>query len=144
MASINVNLKPTTQMVKKYGNKYSDLNIGFTVPPSAADFSQNLDIEAIQKAVHNIFSWKRGERIILPDFGNPLFDYIYEEMTPTVMSKIRSEMRTLLAKWEPRVSISVLDIVQSPDQNEITVYLEYIIPTLSNTNVYTYNANLRK
>lgn len=143
MASINVLLRSDVQSVKHYGSKYSDLDVRFNVPPSEKDFTQLRDMEAIKNGVRNILSWRRGERIILPEFGNPLYDYIYEEMNDVTIGKMRSELANIFTKWEPRVQLRSLTIVPNPDGNEVYVNMEYIVPSLSST-VFTYNSSLRK
>ena len=55
--------------------KFSD---AVDVNYSGYKIARNINVKAVQQAVHNIFSWLPGERIINPEFGTNLRRYLYE------------------------------------------------------------------
>jgi phage baseplate assembly protein W len=131
MASINISLDTTTE-AKKRGYIYRDIDFKFVLSEGSYDFKTFDNINAVRNGIKNIFTWRRGERIILPDFGNILYLYIYEPMTADVLNDIQREVRDMINRWEPRVVIDSVNIVPFPDQNEIQIQVSYSIPTLSN------------
>jgi phage baseplate assembly protein W len=131
MSNIRVRLDNTTEN-KRRGYIYRDVDFKFILSESSFDFKTFDDINSVRNGIKNIFTWRRGERIILPEFGNLLYLYLYEPMTPQVLNDIQREVRDMITRWEPRVKIANINIETFPDDNEIKIQIEYSIPTLSN------------
>ena len=58
-----------------------------TKPPIDINYSgykiaKNINVKAVQQAIHNIFSWLPGERVLNPEFGTKLKQYLYEGIVP--------------------------------------------------------------
>ena len=77
MASINITLD-TVNETNRRGYTYRDVDYNFVLDARGYDFNNFDDINAIRNGLVNIFSWRRGERIILPEFGNTLYRFLYE------------------------------------------------------------------
>jgi phage baseplate assembly protein W len=131
MASINISLD-TSSEIKTRGYTYRDIDFKFILSEGSFDFKTFDDINSVRNGLRNILTWRRGERIILPEFGNVLYLYLYEPMTAEVLNDIQREVRDMITRWEPRVRIESINIVPFPDQNEIQIQIAYSIPTLSN------------
>lgn len=89
----------------------------------------------------NIFTWTPGERILNPDFGNRLKQYLYQGIIPETSEQIVAEIKNCVLKWEPRVNIEeVADVSTVDDHEDNTIHLEirYTIPGLSDKQ-YTYS-----
>lgn len=95
---------------------------------------KNINAIAVKNALHNIFSWTPGERILNPQFGSNLRKYLYEGITDANKELIMAEIRNCIALWEPRVNLErVVDISTTSDTEHNTVKIEiiYSIPSLS-------------
>jgi phage baseplate assembly protein W len=85
--------------------------------------------------LHNIFTWRPGERILNPEFGSRLYTLLYEGITPETEERIAAEIRSCVSEWEPRVQITEIRDISTIDETENnTIHLEviFIIPSLSN------------
>lgn len=96
--------------------------------------SKLVNVKAVQRSLHNIFSWIPGERILNPEFGSKLRYYLYQGITQENQSNIVSEIKYCVGTWEPRVEITkVVNASTQEDYEDNTVHLEilYKIPSLS-------------
>lgn len=130
MASINITLDTVIETNRR-GYTYRDVDYNFVLDARGYDFNNFDDINAIRNGLVNIFSWRRGERIILPEFGNTLNRFLYEPMTSEVLNDIQRECSDMITRWEPRVSIIDVNLEAFPDDHEVLVEIQYSIPSLT-------------
>lgn len=106
-----------------------------------------IDVKSVQNSLENIFSWTPGERILLPQFGNRLYQYLYEGINKFNEEQIIAEIKNCVSMWEPRVTITditnISDITDTED-NTIILNIEYFIKGLDSiiySKQYQYNRN---
>lgn len=83
-----------------------------------------IDVNAVKNAIHNIFSWIPGERILDPEFGNKIRQYLYDGITENTSEQITVEIQHAVEKYEPRAqidSITRIDNIQDNENNTIGV-----------------------
>ncbi len=103
--------------------------------------SKLVNVKAVQNSLKNIFTWIPGERILNPEFGSKLKQYLYQGIVPETSEQIVAEIKHCVSEWEPRVSItSVVDASTVDDHEDNTIHLEikYTIPELSDEE-YSYS-----
>ena len=103
--------------------------------------SKLVNVKAVQNSLKNIFTWTPGERILNPEFGNRLREYLYQGIIPETSEQIVAEIRHCVSEWEPRVNITdVVDVSTTDDHEDNTIHLEirYTIPELSDEQ-YSYS-----
>jgi len=71
----------------------------------------------IREAIRLILLTARGERVMRPDFGAGLHEFVFSTMSATNLGLIQTAVRDALIKWEPR--IQVLEVKVTPDSGEI-------------------------
>jgi phage baseplate assembly protein W len=109
--------------------------------------SKNINVKAVQNSIDNIFSWTPGERILNPEFGNKLYKYLYEGITPYNEELIVAEIKNCVLRWEPRVTITKVTNVSNisdTEDNAIILNIEYNIKGLEGiifNKTYTFNRN---
>jgi phage baseplate assembly protein W len=70
--------------------------------------------EDIEEAIWIILSTAPGERVMLPEFGCGIQEYVFQVNSDLVRAGIASDVQGALVRWEPR--IDVLDVsVESPE-----------------------------
>lgn len=95
---------------------------------------KNVNAIAVKQALHNIFAWTPGERVLNPQFGSNLRKYLYEGLTDSNKELIMAEIRKCITQWEPRVQLErVVDIstVSDTEHNTVKIEIIYSIPSLS-------------
>ena len=127
--------------------KYVDVGIGSerkvvyrTLPDGTQEakekilIARDVNVLAVMNSVKNIFTWIPGERILNPEFGQRLQQYLYEGITDFNVEQIMSEIRSLALKWEPRINIvKVVNVstVQQTEENTVELKIVFTIPSIS-------------
>ena len=97
---------------------------------------KSVNVRAVQNALDNIFSWIPGERILNPEFGTRLHEYLYEGITQYNEEMIVAEIKSCIGRWEPRVVVTqVVNVSNLSDTEDNTIVLDikYYIKGLPDT-----------
>ena len=129
-------------IIKPY--TFKDLAMDMISDDFNRDIKTSIDIDAIQNGINNMFVFLQGERILLPDFGNSIYKYLYEPVSDFIAERIGEEVKRMFDKWEPRVTIKAINI--TPDAENNTYYLQvlYIIPALDKEKLINYSKALNQ
>ncbi len=82
-----------------------------------------------------------GERIMIPEFGAGLYQYLFENVTPELRQKIEARIREQTGQYMAFIKIRNLDIQEGSDEygkaisNSLFVTIEYFIDSLSEVDV---------
>jgi len=68
----------------------------------------------LEQAIRLILGTAKGERPMRPEFGCGIHDYVFAPANITTAGKVSYEVKTALARWEPR--IDVRDVVVTFDR----------------------------
>lgn len=82
--------------------------------------------EAIRQSIWMILSTAPGERVMRPDFGCGIHDFVFDVHDAGTAGRICRRVREALANWEPR--IDVLDVAAVPDTaapNRLLIEINY-------------------
>ena len=106
---------------------FKDLSVTFKKHPVTDDLIVVKDNAAIAQAVQNLIFTRIGERVFQPNLGSRLLNLLFEPLDNATAALISLEIRQVLERYEPR--ISVLNVLTYPDSDEngFQVELSYII-----------------
>lgn len=65
----------------------------------------------LEESIRLILATAHGERPMRPDFGCGIHDYVFASADATTAGRIAYEVRTALARWEPRIEVVGVDVV---------------------------------
>ena len=68
----------------------------------------------IRQAVLIILETNRGERVMRPDFGAGLDEFVFEPINTTTMALLQHRVEESLITWEPRIRVQAVT-VDAPD-----------------------------
>jgi len=88
------------------------------------------DWNAVQNSITNLFTFRKGDRILLPEYGNSLLNYVYEPINDLSEKMLRQDIHMMFKMWEPRVEIIMVYITGRPDMHEYDIKIEYDVPSL--------------
>ncbi len=71
----------------------------------------------IREAVRIILLTARGERVMRPEFGTGLHNFVFETMSVTNIGTIQAAVQNALIQWEPRIEL--LSVSVEADQGEV-------------------------
>lgn len=90
----------------------------FSTTGKTRSISLSTGVEKINQSMHMILTTRKGERVMMPEYGSNLPLLVYEPNDAFLEVQLREETATALARWEPRIKVLRVDIV-SPFQDEI-------------------------
>lgn len=127
--------------IKISKNRKNDLNQTY-VDLNITDLygKNNVDKNAIKGSIHNLLTFKRGDRVLNPDFGNPLYDVLFETINSNTISSIKDMVKNMFIH-EPRVTPTNIDVKVSERDNVIIVYTEYVINSTQETDSVSVSIN---
>lgn len=95
------------------------------------DIKINYDIDALKNSLYNLFTTTPGEKILNPDYGLDLRQYLFSPATVEVAENIRDEIYRQVRVYETRVKLSDVHITIFEDVNEFDIYIYYSVPSLN-------------
>ena len=106
------------------------LGVGWTFPPKPVNgrltYARHED--DIEQAIQIILLTARRERLMLPQFGAGLRDYVFEHNSTATHRAIENSVRTALVDWEPRIDLEKVKV--EPDgenENLLLVHVDYVV-----------------
>jgi len=71
------------------------------------------DDESVREVMLNILLTRPGERLMRPDFGAGLLNFVHQPNNETTRNLIAGVVRKSLAQWEPRVLVDEVTVEPS-------------------------------
>jgi len=82
----------------------------------------------LEEAMRIILMTYPGERPMRPGFGCRLRDFVYRNADELTAAELSQEVRQSLAQWEPRVTITQVDVKpDSYQRNMLLIDIQYMI-----------------
>ena len=144
MASLVFDLSLYNKSIQKKW-LYKDIATDLKISKNKRDIEADYDISAIENSIYNMFLFAKAERILIPEFGNNLYAFLYEPINKLTAYRIGQAIKDMFILWEPRVDIINVIVTPLYDENTYYIVVEYTIPTLSNETLeFVYAINARR
>ena len=69
-----------------------------------------------------------GERVMNPDFGVGVRNYLFEQETPFLAEEIRNNIKSQVERYAPFIKIQKLNINIDSDNGVLSVQIKYAVP----------------
>lgn len=113
---------------------YTDMHLDFSLEKNvgngltsvnSSDIVADYDSDAIRNSLFNIFTTKKGQKILNPSFGSSLDQYLFESVN-NINAKILGEdiVRTI-SEFEPRIEILQVQVTPLPDKQQYSIVFAY-------------------
>ena len=113
--------------VQRLSRGFKDLSASFQTNPLSNDLIALKNESAIARSVRNLVLTGQGERPFQPVLGTGVSRLLFENMDKLTASAIRSELRTTIENYEPRVEINEIIVEPDFEGNAMHVTLQYFI-----------------
>ena len=117
MATTNTNIS----------REYRDLDLSFKVHPIKKDINKHIGEYAVINSIKNLMLLGHYEKPFRPDIGSNLRRLLFEPMDNVTSTTLEREIETVIGNFEPRVSISKIQLIPDFDNNGYGVNLEFYI-----------------
>lgn len=111
------------------------------VPDSSGRLKIVENVESARAAISNILHTRKGERVMLPEFGSTILDILFEPLNATSIKLLSRTVKEDIERWDDRVIIEGVDIYPDPDQSSLSLKLLFRIRGF--TNIFKYETLFR-
>jgi phage baseplate assembly protein W len=118
-------------------SEYSDLDLNFVIHPVRKDINKNVGVNAILGSIKNLLLTGHHEKPFHPEIGSNIRRMLFEPLDPIIATNLQAEIEQTLTNYEPRVSVSTINVTADYDNNGFIVHLEFYV--LNRTEVISLN-----
>lgn len=111
--------------------KFKDIDLSFKVNPFTKDIYIKQDEEAVKTALRHLILTKNFERPFHPEVGTQVTSLLFENFSPSVRIAMEKTIEDAILKFEPRVKLNNISILELQDSNTLEVTINF---TLRNVN----------
>ena len=112
------------------------LGIGWTFPiqpNSEGRISMSEYEKDIKESIWIILSTVKGERVMRPDFGCGIHEYVFSVMNMASLTLIENSVKEALTLWEPRVQVTKVAVsTEGMSEGKLLIEVEYRVRTTNN------------
>lgn len=127
MSGRSLNLLPEDEFDKRFKG------IALPVDKKPGGFFQKqYTRQIIRASILDILKTRKGERVMLPDYGSSLANIVFDPNDQATSIRIRSLVSKDLARWEPRIRVLSVDAsFPTGATNRIFIRVNYEISAVS-------------
>jgi len=103
--------------------------------PNQSDIRVDLDEYAIINSIRTLFSTRRGQMLLYPEYGLNLEKYLFNPVSSFIARAIARDIINGVEEYEPRVEVSNVNVGMDKDNSLYTVDMVITIPSLKNKRV---------
>lgn len=130
----------------------SFLGTGWSFPPEFNNISNNVEMvsgtEDIDQSLNILLSTTLGERVMQPQYGCDLTDYVFETLNSSVIGYLKDRVKNAILFYEPRIRVEQIEISPADSMDLIegrfTISLEYSVPGTNSRFNYVYDYYLNE
>lgn len=83
------------------------------------------DIDLVKMDILNHVFTRKGERVMMPNFGTTIPDLAFEPLDQILLDLLNDELRTVVA-FDPRVRLLELNVIPDYDRNAVVANLRLL------------------
>ena len=101
------------------------------------------DMEDIEQSLNILLSTSLGERVMQPEYGCNLTDYLFESLSSGIIGYIKDRVKNAILYYEPRIVAEKIDVTSDASsdllEGHFTITIEYAIPGTNSRFNYVYD-----
>lgn len=110
----------------------SFLGRGFGFPvnvePATGQFRESAGEEDIRQAIYLILSTRKGERVMRPEFGCDIYNFMFGTMDDASVHLMEEAVTEALMRWEPRIrALKVSAVMSETDSGVLEFHIQYTV-----------------
>ena len=83
--------------------------------------------ERVQDAIWIVLSTSLGERLMRPNFGAGVNDYVFRSNSDVVRTQLRTAVNDALLRWEPRIELLNVIVQEGTEPSQVLISIDYKI-----------------
>ena len=117
-----------------FSQGFKDISLSFKKHPVTDDILVLNNEDAIKRSVQNLVRIQTGEVFFNNLIGSRISGSLFELASDDYVDPIQKEIETSIKNFEPRVTLTDVKFVSTPDENSIDVTIFYDIVGLNAPN----------
>lgn len=82
----------------------------------------------IEESIRIILGTAKGERVMRPEFGCDIHEYVFSTIDTTTLNLMETSVREALIRWEPRIDVRNVEASRERiDGGELLISVDYRI-----------------
>ena len=125
------------------------LGKGWSFPPTFNISNRNVTmaegLEDIKQSLEILVSTNLGERVLRSDFGTSIHSLPFENITVTLMTKLKRLLEKAILKYEPRIELDNIFFTKTnPVEGLLYIQIDYIVRATNSRQNYVYPYYLKE
>ena len=116
---------------------------GYKIAIPGVDINASYDEAAIANSLTNLFNTIPGQRFLFPEYGLNLGRYLFETINEFNGQAIGDKIYRTIEKFEPRVTVTNVNVKLEPDDNAYYITININIPMINTTTSIDYLLDLK-
>lgn len=114
-------------VVTKTLKRYKDLDLNFNAHPVKKDINKHIDELAVINSIKNLILTNHYERPFHPEIGSNINKLLFDNMDSITVSALRREIEQVIKNFEPRVNLSLIEVIPEYEDNKFNIIMEFYI-----------------
>jgi len=120
---VNSNQTVVSNQVQGKAPVYVDLHLDLDIekniglgnnPKNSSDILVDTDINAVKNSIRNIFTTRKGQKLLDPNFGASLEQYLFEPVSQSRAQIIGNDINYAIINYEPRIEVIKVYVQTNP------------------------------
>lgn len=126
----------TSTLITSRTRVYRDIDLSFTAKPNGEIYVKR-DAAAVTQALKNLLQTNYYEKPFQPFFGGNIRSMLFELVDDESEEELAEQIMRAINTYEPRAQVLGLDVTINPDQNSLSVTIEYQVVNTEETITFT-------
>lgn len=119
------------------------LGQGWSFPPTFTKSERGVEMvsadDDIQQSLEILLGTTLGERLMHPDYGCNLQDYLFKPMSTTLRTMVKDLVETAIIRHEPRIDVAAVNLnITQQLEGVLLLEIEYTIRTTNSRSNYVF------
>ena len=129
-------------------DKLEFIGIGWSFPPSfdkmSGTVAMSTGVEDIMESLNILLSTTLGERVMRPDYGCNLRDYVFEATNVSMEAYIKKLVEDAIIYFEPRITLEKLTVDFQDTEGLMLINIQFRIDATNSRANYVYPYYIRE
>lgn len=102
-----------------------DIDLNFNINPLTGDLNKKSDSDAVKQSLKTILLLGLFEKPFNSDLNVNIRGFLFENYLINADKELEQNIRRIILRYEPRVTLKNVVVAAAPDQNSIDITIEY-------------------
>ena len=115
----------------------TDLNLSFEINSNTGDLNKLSNDTIIRRSIENLLTTAKTEKPFREDYGSDLKLNLFEVVSMSDLSMVKSQVKNIIDRGEPRVKLLDIHLKGDLDNNYIEITIKYMLKKSAKIDTFT-------